>query len=475
MVFDIVELSAAFNVFLKYSTLVCVVAIFVLWTTGYLKSLIKTAYGFTEDGEQTKFSILSICYAFIIGVYWMLRVTKDPVFYQLVGISYVPKAKMITPFIQFIVLFLLSMIVDKVRRHRLFLIVSLIYGSIFATIAFFMKVGVPHFNFWLTNWIPGSSLGWIYYWSVETLGGIIVGAVFWAFVASTTKTESAKRGYPLITLGAQLGNLYGPAIVAASVLHLGQANMIFIITGLLMIIPIIIELYMSVVPAHLHESDDSGHGKKKKTGVWEGLRLIATKPFLIGVAVVSTIYEVVGTIIDFQFKNLAKIAFPVSEELATFFSFFAISSAFISLLFAMLGTGFIINRFGVKKSLLGYPSLLGFSILVLWANPGLLPFFIAMIVVKAGSYALNNPVKELLYLPTSKDVKTKAKGFIDGFGGKTSKGIGSLITDQLKGNVSSLLQYGSMISLGVVGIWIFVAFVVGTKYDQLIEEKEILE
>jgi AAA family ATP:ADP antiporter len=367
------------------------------------------------------------------------------------------------------------MIVDKVKKHRLFMIVCVFYALIFSMIGIFLKIGIPQVSHWLINWIPGRILGWVHYLSVETLGGMIVGAVFWAFVSSSTKTESAKRGYPMIFLGAQIGNLVGPSLVTAFSVSFGKANMILFCTGILMLIPILMEIYMKIVPPHLHESDDSGHSKKKKTGAWEGLRLIVTKPFLIGVAVVSTVYEVVGTILDYQFKLIASSVYPVAEELTAFFGFFAMNTAVIGILFAIGGTSFFLQRFGVKYSLLGYPILLGLTVMGLWLYPGLWAFFLAMMLVKSLSYALNNPVKELLYLPTSKDVKMKAKGFIDGFGSKGSKATGALINSSFGGNIEALFSYGSLISLGIIGVWVLIALMVGTKYNQLIEDKQILE
>ncbi len=473
MVFDVVSFSASFQVALKYFSVASVIAVFGLWLTGYLGRALRSVYGFEEDGEVTKFSILSICFGLIVGTYWSLRVTKEAIFFDLVGKEYLPRAKMLTPFILFAALYILGFFVDRVRRHRLFAIVCSAYGFVFATIAILMKMGLPEMDHSLINWIPGRAVGWAYFWAVESLGGVIVGAVFWAFVASTTRTESAKRGYPLVFLAAQIGNFLGPAFVAAYSVALGNENIILFLTAILMIIPVIIEFYMQVVPAHLHESDDSGM-KKKKTGAMEGLRLIVTKPFLIGVAVVSTIYEVVGTIIDYQFKVTANGVY-VKEEYAAFMGIFAMCSATVGILFALGGTNFFIKNFGVRFSLLGYPGLLGIAVVLLWFKPSLSGFFLAMIAVKALSYALNNPVKELLYLPTSKDVKMKAKGFIDGFGSKGSKAIGSIITDQIGKDMAMLLGVGSLISLGIIAGWMLVALAVGTKYDSLVKNKEILE
>lgn len=475
MMFDISVFSAYVRLALKLFTVVGLASAFLLWVSGNLGRMLKAMYNFDDDAEMTKFSLLALCFSLVIGTYWMLRTTKDAVFNELVGVSYIPRAKQGTILLIILVLFLFNFIVDRVRKHRLFTIVCVFYSALFAGIALAWKLGLAPMTGPLFDWIPGRALGWTYYWAVETLGGVLVGAVFWPFVSSTTKTESAKRGYPFIFLGAQLGNFVGPAFNAGYSTIVGNQNLILMIAGLLMLIPVIIEYYMAVIPAHLHESDDSAvSSKKKKTGVLEGLRLLATRPYLMGVAVVSVIYEVTGTITDYQFKVLSNQQF-IGSEFTAFMSFFAMVSALVAMAFAAGGTSFVVRKFGVRLSLLGYPLSVAAVVLLLWLKPTLWGFFVGMVVIKAFAYALNSPVKELLYLPTSKDAKMKAKGFIEGIGGKGAKGVGAVITDNLKGNIPLLINVGSLVSLGIIGLWIIIALMVGSKYDQLRSEDKIVD
>jgi AAA family ATP:ADP antiporter len=292
-------------------------------------------------------------------------------------------------------------------------------------------------------------------------------------VASTTKTASAKKGYPLIFAGAQMGNFCGPALNAGYAIALGNKVMILIASGLILLVPIIMQIYMAVIPAHLHESDYKNESKKK-TGALEGLRLIITKPFLMGVLVVSTVYEIIGTVIDYQFKIFAA-EYYVGSHYTVFMSFFGMCSATLGLFFTLFGIGMLIRQIGVSRCLLGYPLVLGITVLSLWKMPSLAAFFVAMMAVKAFSYCLNAPIKELLYLPTSKDVKYKAKSFIDGLGIKSAKSAGASIGHAFRSNLPALLQFGSIVSLGVIAIWIVVAIALGNRYDRLIKEKEIIE
>jgi AAA family ATP:ADP antiporter len=98
-----------------------------------------------------------------------------------------------------------------------------------------------------------------------------------------------------------------------------------------------------------------------------------------------------------------------------------------------------------------------------------------MIIAKGLGYAINNPTKEIMYIPTSKDVKFKSKGWIDMFGSRSAKGAGSTVTNTFKHNIADLMVYGTFISLGLTAIWILAALFVGTKNRQLIRDNKIIE
>ena len=123
----------------------------------------------------------------------------------------------------------------------------------------------------------------------------------------------------------------------------------------------------------------------------------------MGIAIVSTVYEVVVTMIDFQFIMAASEVYS-KEALTSYLATYAQVLSIFSIVFGVLGTSFVVRNFGVRACLLGYPVVIGLSVLSIMMRPELGVFFVAMVVVKGFSYTLNNPVKELLYLPTSRDV-----------------------------------------------------------------------
>jgi AAA family ATP:ADP antiporter len=122
-----------------------------------------------------------------------------------------------------------------------------------------------------------------------------------------------------------------------------------------------------------------------------------------------------------------------------------------------------------------FPVLTGIVLSVVYLYPSLWIVFGGMVAIRALTYALNNPSKEILYVPTSKDVKFKAKSWIDMFGARSAKAVGAFITGAFKHSTTKLMTYGSLISLAVISIWIIAALFVGKKCTQLTESGEIIE
>jgi len=428
---------------------------------------IKRALWGDISGEEFKrFGLLSLTFLFIIGTYWLMRPLKDGLFIKIVGATYIPWAK-IASFVFIVPLILIySKLVDLVAKQKLFYIVCTFYALLFFVISFALR----HPTIGLANTVPGADrlLGWIIYLSIESFGSLVV-ALFWSFVASSTDTSSAKKGYALIISGAQLGSIAGP-FLASNAKKFGMPLLtIFVSIGIL-IVPLLIKLFITVNPSAAEIAPVS---TEKKTGIVEGLKLLLTRPYLAGILGVATLYEIIGTIIDYQMKMSAEQAFPTPEAITQFLGNFGMAANSLALVFALVGTSFFIRKFGLTFCLVAFPVTIGIVVGCVWAFPGIWILFGAMVAIKGLSYALNNPCKEIMYIPTSKDAKFKAKGWIDMFGGRSAKAAGSGINAFFT-TLSELMFFGSIISLGIVGIWIVVALYVGKTNKKLTESGTII-
>merc|ERR1711918_118557 len=89
--------------------------------------------------------------------------------------------------------------------------------------------------------------------------------------------------------------------------------------------------------------------------------------------------------------------------------------------------------------------------------------------LKALSYSLNNPCKEMLYNPTSTAIKFKSKSWIDIFGQRGAKAAGSVVTNALSDSVGALVTWGSLFSIAISAYLVFVAAWMGDKFNEYTE------
>lgn len=417
--------------------------------------------------EIKRFSILACTYLFIVGTYWLMRPLKDALFMHIVGKYYLPYAKIASVLIMIPLILIYSKFVDLVQKHRLFYILFLFYAILFLGIAYF----VAHPTIGTANTVLNKNriLGWVIYLSIESFGSLAV-ALFWSFVASTNDTSSAKKGYALIICGAQFGSVAGPLLARmASVIGI-PILLLFVVCGIL-VVPFLVNYfvknYAKFAPENMVEV------ASPSTGPIEGLRLLFSKPYLLGILGLITLYEMIGTILDYQMKFLADGICPSVESLTELLASYGFYANFLALIISLIGTSFLIRRFGLIFSLVLFPVLTGFLVLFVWINPSLYSFFAAMIMLKGFSYALNKPCVEIMYIPTSNDIKFKAKGWIDVFGSRSAKSFGAAI-NAIFIDMSSLLFFGSIISLGMIGFWILLALYVGKTNQKLVRNNKII-
>jgi ATP:ADP antiporter, AAA family len=427
----------------------------------------KKLWGDLSAEEFKRFGMLSMTLLFIIGTYWLMRPLKDGIFIGIVGKHYLPWAKILSFGFILPVVVLYAKLVDLVKKQSLFYILCTGYAVLFAIIAYLLTD--PTIGLSNTVASPKRILGWTTYLAIESFGSLLV-SLFWSFVASNTETDSAKRGYGLIIFGAQIGAMSGP-LLAMNAVKLGMPFLTLCVSFGLLMVPFLIRYFVKLYPTE----GETAVTAKKKTSPVEGLKLIFTKSYLVGVLGISTLYEVVATIFDLQMKFLAADTFANnSEQVTAFLGMFGFATNATAFVLAFIGTSYFIRTFGLTFCLVVYPICVSVVVLNVWLYPVLWVVFASVVTIKAISYALNNPCKEIMYIPTSKDAKFKAKSVIDMFGGRTAKAAGSFAKASVA-KMASAATYEALICLGIIGVWISAATFVGRRNKKLVETNQIIE
>ena len=468
----------------------------------FLEDLYHKLYGDSLPiSEMIRTLTLASTLFFMIGGYWLLRSLKDPVLTALCGVTVIPKAKMLSVFVVLGVVSFYNRLLDTdIPRHQLFYIFGMFYFGLFTVIAMLLM----HPTIGLQNQQPSPTriLGWISYCGIESFGSVMV-SLFWSFTNSNITLESAKASYGVMVATAQVGSIIGPTIVNHFAPIIGVARIYLV--GALCMLMLQVTMYMYIAKYGTKErnaTDDTAEvaAKKKKdqAGILEGLRLFYRHNYVKGIFAISCLFMVEVTIVDFTMKLLARDHFAdkfpcepgmscynaitgdhgMSEEATSaftaFMGLFGQATNTLSFLLSLFGTSAIIRYLGLRLTLLLFPTLCLCVIIFVRLHPTLHVAFGAMMMLKANSYALNNPTKEILYQPTSSGVRYKAKSWIDIFGARGSKALGSLVTNAFSDSAANLVSNGSFVGMAVASFLIWNATFMGKKFDEYTESGYIV-
>lgn len=441
-----------------------------------------------EKHERLKLLLLSASYAMIISVYSILKSLKNPVFFSIVGRDYQPYTRFISiPFLIIGMLFY-SKLVDRLRRYQVLCFFIGVYAVL--TLMFAYRLSHPVWGLSNTESSSYRLLGWAFYLALDFYQAFVV-STFWAFSNSISTPESAKWEYGLIVAFSKIGGIIAPllsrewmyrgntdASISAICSLVGFSSLLLIIATFLIFylkykIP---GFYLHGYEAAYQLEKQKDQKVKPKTGVFEGIRLMISQPYVFGIFGLVYGFEAISAILEYQMNVLVSIAYD--NHIIGMSSFgFVYTAAFQSLgfLFAFLGTPTLLRYLDVRLCL----TILPITTIVLMGSliiyPSLTTVFIAMVVLRAMHYGFNFPVQEILFIPTVKDIKFKAQAWIKSFGRTISKSSGSVVNIFSQGSsLTSSIAYGSTFSMGLAFIWIFIALAVGKKYTETVKEGKVI-
>jgi len=438
---------------------------------------------FESRDELKKFGFLAAIFGVIIGTYWAMRPVRDSVFGSMIGLkAYQPFAKILSLILIVPLIIFYNKLIDKYPRQKLFYILCTAYAIIALLFMFaFMDPSIGLAN---TVKSPYRIIGWLWYVYVESFASLIV-ALFWAFTSDITKPEAAKRGFPLIALVGQMGNMIGPRMLNVDTLGFdSSAPLVGIFSIFMLSIAVFLFLFMKVTPKSQmvgfksQEELSSVKGEpvknKKKSGFLDGLKLLLTNKYLLGIASIIVFFEVIVTMLDYNFKSMAGEHFPIERELSAYFSQYAYYTGIVATLCVLFGINSIQRKLGMTASLVLMPIIVFIAVVTLRINPVLPVAFWIMVFSKAVNYALNQPTLKQAYIPTSKASKYKAQSWIEMFASRSSKAVGSGI-NIFGGRLPMFYIFlSTTVSLGLIGVWIFVAIFVAKTYNKAVKENRIV-
>ncbi len=437
-------------------------------------------WGKLSFDELKKFVLLGAGFFILIGSYWPLRVIKDAVFVNSVGPALLPNVKIYSLFMTLVLLWFYMRLVDFFSKERLIYFFVVFYSSIGLLLVYLM--GHPTLGL-----AAGSSLScrltvWSFYIFVENYISLMV-TLYWSFINDITSPSSAKKGYALIAFSTHLGGVsftllgnylsHDPSLYVARVPIIAFISiMSFVLFGLVvwLIRWTVKKENLVGYKAAIRADSISFENKKQKISFWDGIKTMFLHPYVGGIFGLIFFYEIISTILNIQMCLFAKQELIDAGLVNKFIFKFSLYVQLIAMVFSFVGTSFLQRKFGIRFCLVAFPLFIGFMIFICFFYPSLNSIFYTLILSKALNYSFNQPAKEALYIPTSRNIKYKAKAWIDIFGARGAKAVGSGF-----GKLFVNLAYSAApVMIIIVFIWAFLSNRVGDYFYKVIARNKLI-
>ncbi len=436
--------------------------------------------------DTSKLIFLAIINFFVIGSYSILRSFKTSIFLGLVGKEYSPHTRLITIILLIPTMIIYSKLVDRFKRYQLVYLFLGFYVIVSVVFAYYLNH--PYYGLSNTLTSPYRLLGWFFEIFMDLYQVLIVGT-FWSFVNSVSTPKFANKNYGFIVAAAKIGGIMTPII---SLLVLEKTSLSVSTSIPILIITAAVFLFGAVVCVYLltskvsqdqlcgykaaHKADSIVDKNKKRPFVCEGLRLMLSQPYVLGIFGMVYAFEIINVIYDYQMQVLMSI--ENQNDIMGMSSFMLIYTGTfqaLSFLFAIFGTSTLPQKIGIQRCLLIMPSIVILLTLFLVSIPKLSTIFIIMVLMRALNYGFNQPIREILYIPTIKDIQFKSKAWIDSFGRSFSKTSGSVVNIAALSSIPYIgLLIQSSCAIGISFVWLTISFFVGKKYNYTIEKNIVI-
>ncbi len=440
------------------------------WLPAHIEHIL---WGNLTGPELKKFLILSVLGMVLMMSTWGLKTLKDSLFIQFVGAHELGTAKLVSVATLLPLIFFYNFLASRFSLERIFIVICSVYATLFLGIGWGCLLTPPDTTGTLFFGASSSLIGWLAYLGTESFSSLITNH-YYTYIAATTTTESAKRGFGLIIVATQIGNLLGPTSVMKSIDAFGFGKLLQLFALLIFTLPLLVKMYTRFVPHFLRTSDDAKiHEEKKEPTIFEGLNLLASNPYLMGLSLITIFQEFIGTMLDLQFKIMMSKEYT-GVAYVQYFGSYAQANAILGIIFGFFGTSILLRKLGIRTCLFLYPFMIGSVVAYIWWHPALNLFFLGMVCIKTLGYTLNRPIQEIMFIPTTRSVKTQVKSIVDGLGKRGGKAAAGLILRGLAFIQGDLLTSSIYASLVTIAVWLGIAASTGKKYEQLMDNKEII-
>lgn len=301
---------------------------------------------------------------------------------------------------------------------------------------------------------------------------MMIVAQAWAFANDLYTEPQGKRLFALVGLGASLGSAVGSLILRDLIARLGVGALLGLSAGLLLASAALIQLI------HHREADERGARatagtvpppapKEPDRAAERGsFRLVLRHRYLRLIAAFSVVFTLVNTNGEYILSRLVKAhavelaagglgRLEVDARVGEFYGGFYLWVNVAGVLLQSLVVSRVLDKGGLRVAFFVFPAIAFVDALGIALLPLLVVARVGKILENSVDYSLNNTVRNVLWLPTTTEMKYRAKQAIDSFFVRMGD-VGSAVLVVVLGAQLGLgVRAFALTNLALVGVWLW--------------------
>ena len=372
-------------------------------------------------GEGARALLMLVNVFLILVSYYILKTVREPLILgtsvpellQGVGIHDTAEVKTYASAGQALLLMgyipLYGWFASKVDRSKLVLGVTLFFVANIVAFALGVAANVEHIGVYFYIWVGIFSLSII--------------AQFWSYANDSYSKEAGSRLFPIIAIGSTLGSPLG-AWIAARMFDAGLASDVMLYLAALLLF-VTAGLFLLIDRRAVRPRQDALAGDAPLGGK-SGFALVFASPYIRLLALLLVLLNVVNTTGEFILSHLvtgradalaaaAGSGFDKKAFIGAFYGDYFFWVNVVALVLQGFVASRLVKRFGLAGVLLALPliALGSYGIIALGATLSIVRW--AKTAENSADYSVMNTAKQLMWLPTSREEKYKAKQAVDAF------------------------------------------------------------
>ena len=363
-------------------------------------------FGDVRTGEGATVLLMCSNVFLLLMAYYILKTAREPLILLAGGAelkSYAAAAQALT-LIVYVPLY--GWVAQKLPRQQFLAAVILFFVGCIQLFYLGNRAGVPHLGFIFFVWVGIFSLTTI--------------AQFWSYANEIYARAEGDRLFPLIAIGSTVGAPLGAAAAARMFGHGRSPFVMMEIAALFLLVHL--ALYR-LVGARM--AAKAGRPAVEPIKAGNGFTLVLQSPYLRLVALLLVILNIVNTVGEYilgqavvahaDAQQALSASFDKEAYIGSFYGHYFLLTNLAAIVLQAFVVSRLVKRFGLRGTLYALPvvALCAYGSAAAGAALGVLLY--VKVAENSTDYSVMNTAKQMIWLPTNREEKYKAKQAIDTF------------------------------------------------------------